>query len=165
MANTSSTPSPAARSNSTVWGAIVVTAGLLVVAGVFIGALVKFSDSKDIVAVVGSVTGVVGTVVTAFFGIHATASAGADATNKVAAATADATNKVAAATADAADRVSNEIDKASAAQQEAHNKTVALAAYLDPTRADEVLAKLGFDGVPSPRTMGPGPEGPAGPPN
>jgi hypothetical protein len=165
MTDASSTPSPAGGSKSTAWGAIVVIVGLVVVAGVFIGALVKFSDSKDIVAVIGWVTGVVGTIVTAFFGIHATASAGADATSKVSAAGAAAADRVAAATAEAADRVSSEIDKAAAAQQEAHNRTVALAAYLDPGKADEVLAKLGFDTVPTKQTLDTVPEEPPRPPS
>jgi heme/copper-type cytochrome/quinol oxidase subunit 2 len=60
-------------------GAVVVIVGLVVVAGVFAGTVWKFRDANEIVAIVGSVTGVVGTIVTAFFGIHATAAAGTDA--------------------------------------------------------------------------------------
>jgi heme/copper-type cytochrome/quinol oxidase subunit 2 len=60
-------------------GAAVVIVGLVVVAGVFAGTVWKFRDANEIVAIVGSVTGVVGTIVTAFFGIHATAAAGVDA--------------------------------------------------------------------------------------
>src|SRR5260370_39574756 len=60
-------------------GAAVVIVGLVVVAGVFAGTVWKFRNANEIVAIVGSVTGVVGTIVTAFFGIHATAAAGIDA--------------------------------------------------------------------------------------
>lgn len=60
-------------------GGVVVIVGLVVVAGVFAGTVWKFSNANEIVAIVGSVTGVVGTMVTAFFGIHATAAAGTDA--------------------------------------------------------------------------------------
>jgi hypothetical protein len=60
-------------------GAVVVIVGLVVVAGVFAGTVWKFGSAIDIVAVIGSVTGVVGVVVIAFFGIHATAAAGIDA--------------------------------------------------------------------------------------
>src|SRR5438105_2197721 len=62
-----------------LWGAIVVIVGLLVIAGVFGGTVWKFSNATNVVAVLGLVTGVVGTIVTAFFGIHATAAAGTDA--------------------------------------------------------------------------------------
>jgi len=60
-------------------GAVVVIVGLVVVAGVFAGTVWKFGSANEIVAIVGSVTGVVGTIITAFFGIHATAAAGTDA--------------------------------------------------------------------------------------
>ena len=60
-------------------GAVVVIVGLVVVAGVFAGAVWKFGSAVDIVAIIGAVTGLVGTIVTAFFGIHATAAAGIDA--------------------------------------------------------------------------------------
>lgn len=60
-------------------GGVVVIVGLVVVAGVFAGTVWKFRNANEIVAIVGSVTGVVGTIVTAFFGIHATAAAGTDA--------------------------------------------------------------------------------------
>jgi hypothetical protein len=60
-------------------GAVVVIVGLVVVVGVFAGTVWKFRNANEIVAIVGSVTGVVGTMVTAFFGIHATAAAGTDA--------------------------------------------------------------------------------------
>jgi hypothetical protein len=60
-------------------GAVVVIVGLVVVAGVFAGTLWKFGSAVDIVAIIGAMTGLVGTIVTAFFGIHATAAAGIDA--------------------------------------------------------------------------------------
>lgn len=62
-----------------LWGAVVVVVGLLVIAGIFGATVWKFSNADNIVAIIGSVTGVVGTIVTAFFGIHATAAAGTDA--------------------------------------------------------------------------------------
>ncbi len=46
-------------------GAAVVVVGLVVVAGVFAGTIWKFGNANQIVAIVGSVTGVVGTIVTA----------------------------------------------------------------------------------------------------
>jgi hypothetical protein len=70
-------------------GAVVVVAGLLAIGGVFAGTIVKFGDAKDVVAVLGAVTGVIGTVITAFFGIHATAAAGADASKTLSTATRD----------------------------------------------------------------------------
>jgi ammonia channel protein AmtB len=105
-----------------MWGAIVVIAGLAVVVGVFFGALAHFTDSKDAAAVVGAVTGVVGTIVTAFFGIHATAKAGSDATQKVAAAG----------------------DKAAQTVKDAHDKAIAAAAYVPPEKAAEFVDKLGI---------------------
>jgi hypothetical protein len=71
-------PSVADRGRN-LWGAIVVIVGLLVIAGVFGGTVWKFSSADSVVAVLGLVTGVVGIIVTAFFGIHATAAAGTDA--------------------------------------------------------------------------------------
>jgi uncharacterized protein YacL len=82
-------------SRTDMWGAIVVIAGLAVVVGVFFGALAHFTHSMDVVAVVGAVVGVVGTIVTAFFGIHATAKAGSEATQTVK----DANDKALAAAA------------------------------------------------------------------
>jgi len=70
-------------------GAVVVAAGLLAIGGVFAGTIVKFSDAKDVVAVLGAVTGVIGTVITAFFGIHATAAASADASKTLSTASRD----------------------------------------------------------------------------
>ena len=127
---------------SAMWGAIVVITGLAVVVGVFFGALGKFSDAKDVVAVTGAVTGVVGTIVTAFFGIHATASAGSDAAQKVAAAGSDATQKVADASQQAASHMA-------AVQQDAHDKAITLATYIDPERAEEVVNKLGLQTTPT----------------
>jgi hypothetical protein len=105
-----------------MWGAVVIIAGLAVVVGVFLGALTHFTDAKDVTAVVGVITGVVGTIVTAFFGIHATASAGSDATQKVAAAGAQATQMV----------------------KDAHDKAIAAAAYVPPEKAAEFVDKLGL---------------------
>jgi hypothetical protein len=128
-AGTNSTDSPKTTgTNSTgiwstdMWGAIVVFMGLAVVVGVFFGAIVNFTHANDVVAVVGAVTGVVGTIVTAFFGIHATAKAGADASQKVA----DAGNK-------AADVVKEE-----------HNKALAAAAYIPEGKADDFVKQLGI---------------------
>ena len=59
--------------------AVVVIVGLVVVAGVFAGTVWRFRNASEIVAIIGSVTGLVGTIVTAFFGIQATAAAGVDA--------------------------------------------------------------------------------------
>jgi hypothetical protein len=71
---------PSAADNwRNLMGAVVVIVGLVVVAGVFAGTVWKFGSAVDIVAIIGSVTGLVGTIVIAFFGIHATAAAGIDA--------------------------------------------------------------------------------------
>jgi hypothetical protein len=59
--------------------AVVVIVGLVVIAGVFAGTVWKFRNANEIVAIIASVAGVVGTIVIAFFGIHATAAAGVDA--------------------------------------------------------------------------------------
>ena len=103
-----------------MWGAIVVIAGLAVVVAVFFGALFHYAHSMDVVAVLGAVTGVVGTMVTAFFGIHATARAGSDATQKIAAAGSDATQKV----------------------KDANDKALAAAAYIPASQAAEFVDKL-----------------------
>lgn len=103
-----------------LWGAIVVVVGLLAIIGVFAGAMAKFTDAKEIVAVVGSVTGVVGTIVTAYFGIHATANAGTNATNTV------------------ANQASTAADKA-----------LAFAAHLDPEKAQDLLRQLHITPPPS----------------
>jgi len=109
-------------SGTEMWGAIVVIAGLAVVVSVFFGALAHYADSKDVVAVVGAVTGVVGTIVTAFFGIHATARAASDATQKVAAAGENATKTV----------------------KDANDKALAAAAYIPASQAAEFVDKLGI---------------------
>jgi hypothetical protein len=159
-------PDPAPGGNRSsgpgMWGAVVVLAGLAGVVAVFFGALAHFTDAKDIVAVTGAITGVVGTIVTAFFGIHATASAGADATQKVADAGAAATARVAGVGQQAADHLA-------AVQKDAHDKSIALATYIDSSRAEEVVNKLGLQtGQPGPSqaegAAGPAPaEGAAGP--
>jgi hypothetical protein len=105
-----------------LWGVIVVFLGLAVVVGVFFGTLANFTHANDVVAVVGSVTGVVATLVTAFFGIHATAKAGADATQKVADAGSTATQAV----------------------KDAHDKALAAAAYMPADKAEEFVNKLGI---------------------
>jgi uncharacterized damage-inducible protein DinB len=79
-----------------VWGAAVVIVGLLVV----------------------------GTIVTAFFGIQARARAGAEATQKVADMSAEAAQQVVGA------------------QQAAQDKVIAVAAFLDSDKADEVVEKF-----------------------
>lgn len=105
-----------------LWGVIVVFIGLVVIVIVFFGTLAHFTHANDVVAVIGSVTGVVATLVTAFFGIHATAKAGADATEKVAAAG----------------------DQATQAVKDAHNKALAAAAYMPTDKAEEFVNKLGI---------------------
>jgi hypothetical protein len=60
-------------------GAGVIGAGLLFVGLIVWAALAHFKTSSDVVAVVGSVTGVVGTVVSAFFGIQASQAQGTQA--------------------------------------------------------------------------------------
>ena len=110
-------------SGTEMWGAIVVIAGLAVVVSVFFGALAHYGKSMDVVAVVGAVTGVVGTMVTAFFGIHATARAGRDATQKVATAGDYATKTV----------------------REANDKALAAAAYIPASQAAEFVDKLGIN--------------------
>lgn len=113
-----------ADKGSTAWGAIVVIAGLLVVAGAFTGAVLNFNDAKDMVAVLGSVTGVVGTIVTAFFGIHAVASAGTDASSKVSAAGLAATTAV------------------TEGHQNSNNQALAFAGAATPEEAAKVLDRL-----------------------
>ena len=71
---------------------------------------------------VGAVTGVVGTIVTAFFVIHATARAASDATQKVAAAGENATKTV----------------------KDANDKALAAAAYIPASQAAEFVDKLGI---------------------
>ena len=56
---------------SKAWGAWVVIAGLVVVLVVALFAISRWTDTKDVTAVIGSVTGVVGTLAGAYFGVHA----------------------------------------------------------------------------------------------
>ena len=100
----------------------MVGVGLIAITIMFGVTLRKFHDAKDAVAVMGPMTGVVGTVVTAFFGIHATASTGTDPTQKVAAAGSDAAVRVAAA----------------------HNKAITAAAYAESGKASELLDNPGI---------------------
>jgi hypothetical protein len=53
-----------------LYGLVVVLAGFAVVLVVFILSNNKWSESKDVTAAVGAVTGVVGTLAGAFFGVH-----------------------------------------------------------------------------------------------
>ena len=52
------------------YGFWVVTIGIAIVAAVFITAIVRWSTAAEVTAVVGSVTGVIGTIVSAFFGVQ-----------------------------------------------------------------------------------------------
>jgi hypothetical protein len=118
---------------SQLWGVIVVFMGLVVIVIVFFGTLAHFTHANDVVAVIGAVTGVVATLVTAFFGIHATAKAGTDATQKVAAAGADNSQKLVEAG-----------DKAAQAVKDEHNKALAAAAYIPADAAPDFVSKLGI---------------------
>ncbi len=53
------------------YGFWIIVIGFAVVLAVFIFAAQKWSDVKDVTAAVGSITGVVGTLAGAFFGVHA----------------------------------------------------------------------------------------------
>ncbi len=112
-------------------GAGVVALGLLTIAVMFFVTVDHFNDAKDVVAVLGSVTGVVATIVTAFFGIQSTAKAGSDAVQKVADAGTASADKMASASADVAGKLA-----------EAHDKAITSAAFLDPNRATEFLEAL-----------------------
>jgi hypothetical protein len=72
-------PAPSVEPLRMIVGAAVIGAGLLFVGAILWAALAHFKGSSDIVAVVGSVTGVVGTVVSAFFGIQASQAQGTQA--------------------------------------------------------------------------------------
>ncbi len=61
---------PHSDSINSLYGLIIVMAGFAVVLATFILSLYKWSESKDVTAAVGSVTGVVGTLAGAFFGVH-----------------------------------------------------------------------------------------------
>jgi hypothetical protein len=56
-----------ARSKYGFW---IVIAGFGVVLAAFIFSIEKWGDAKDVTAAVGAVTGVVGTLAGAFFGVH-----------------------------------------------------------------------------------------------
>lgn len=96
------------------WGVVVILLGFALVGGALGASMAKFTDANSVVAVVGAVTGVVGTVVTGFLGIHATATAGANATQKVA----------------------DVSQKAAAAQKDTTNKAIAVALYAVPSDND-----------------------------
>jgi hypothetical protein len=91
--------------------------------------LVDRAESKDMVAVLGPVTAVVGTIVTAFFGIHATAKAGAVAVDKV-----DAAHKA------AADRMETSHKAELCRMNAAHEKELAFAEGRVPTSTPESMA-------------------------
>jgi hypothetical protein len=61
----------------TVYGFGVVVTGLVLVAIVYIAAVVRWSTAADVTTVVGSVTGIIGTLVGVFFG-NSVGSAGKD---------------------------------------------------------------------------------------
>ena len=52
------------------YGFWVVIIGFVLVASVFLSAIAKWTTAADVSAAVGSVTGVIGTIVGAFFGVH-----------------------------------------------------------------------------------------------
>jgi hypothetical protein len=52
------------------YGFFIVLIGLLVVLTVFIIAILRLENASDATAVIGAVTGVIGTLVGTFFGIH-----------------------------------------------------------------------------------------------
>jgi hypothetical protein len=106
--------------------------GMTGVASVFFSARASFTDAKDAVAATGAMTGVIGTMVTAFPASTPPSSAGADITQKVAAASADAARTVAGLGQQGTDRVA-------VAQADARDKANALAAYIDRPSADEVI--------------------------
>ena len=53
------------------YGFYLVVIGLVVILVVFVVAVWKYGAANDVVTVVGSVTGVIGTIVGAFFGLQA----------------------------------------------------------------------------------------------
>jgi len=55
--------------NSDTYALLVVLAGLLALVLVFIFAAHQWSDAKDVVAAMGAVTGTIGTIVGAYFGV------------------------------------------------------------------------------------------------
>lgn len=52
------------------YGFWIVIAGLIVVGAVFVAAILKWPTAADVSTAVGSLTGVVGTIIGAFFGIQ-----------------------------------------------------------------------------------------------
>lgn len=60
----------ACSSKRTTYGFVIVLAGLLVVTVVFVASLMKFGTVSDVTAVLGAVTGLIGTIIGAFFGIQ-----------------------------------------------------------------------------------------------
>jgi hypothetical protein len=72
-------PDPSVERLRLIIGAVVIGSGLLFVGLILWASLAHFKTSSDVVAVVGSVTGVVGTVVSAFFGIQASQAQGTQA--------------------------------------------------------------------------------------
>jgi len=50
------------------YGFWVIIIGFILVAGIFIVAILKWQEASDVTAVVGAFTGLIGTVVGAFFG-------------------------------------------------------------------------------------------------
>ncbi len=52
------------------YGFWIVLLGLVLVAAVFLAAIAKWSAAQDVAAAVGSVTGIIGTMVGAFFGVQ-----------------------------------------------------------------------------------------------
>lgn len=52
------------------YGFWIVVIGLTIVAAVFLVAITKWTAASDVTAVVGSVTGMVGTIIGAFFGVQ-----------------------------------------------------------------------------------------------
>ncbi|MGA2310664.1 MAG: hypothetical protein ABSG57_14110 [Candidatus Bathyarchaeia archaeon] len=61
----------------TVYGFGVVVTGLVLVALVYVAAVVRWNTAADVTTVVGSVTGIIGTLVGVFFG-NSVGSAGKD---------------------------------------------------------------------------------------
>jgi hypothetical protein len=74
---TPATPTTAAESTETtrgLYGLIVVLAGLLVTLGAFGLALLAFSGSENVSAALAPITGLIGTIVGAYFGVQTGAS-------------------------------------------------------------------------------------------
>ena len=53
------------------YGFWIIIAGFVVVVIVFIVSVHKWGEAKDVTAAVGSITGIVGTLAGAYFGVHA----------------------------------------------------------------------------------------------